>query len=143
VAVAGNASDLGDALHQHRAGIDVVGQLDAEALGLFEPRIERQIGLHGGLLELLDRLVGEVGGTHQVGHHLAQHILVGVQALEALVEDDAITNCKSHQNGDGALHEYPKGQTEHHRPSVFSSIASKAAMVTLGGLSGRETRTDT
>ena len=45
---------------KHSARIDVVGQFDAEALGFFEARIERQISLDGGLLEFLDRLIGKI-----------------------------------------------------------------------------------
>jgi hypothetical protein len=123
--------------------MDVIGQFDAEALGLFEARIERQIGLDRRLLKLLDRLVGQIGGADKIGDHLAHHVLVGMQPLQPLVEHDAVSDCQREQNGDSAFHEQPQRQTEHHRPSTFSSIASKAAMVTLGGLSGRETRTDT
>ncbi|UXN72450.1 hypothetical protein N8D56_14095 [Devosia sp. A8/3-2] len=115
-----------------------------EALGFLKAGIERQISLYRRLLEFLDRPVGQIGGTHRVRHHLAHHVLVGMQPLEALVEDHAIADGQSQKNGDRAFHEYPEGQTEHHRPStVSSSSSSKAAMVTLGGLSGRVTRTET
>src|SRR5690606_24967190 len=107
------------------------------------PRAEAEIGLDGRRLQLLDRLIGEVGGADQIGHHLPQRVAVLVQALEALVEQDAIADCQREQNRHGAFNQYSKREPEHHRPSIVSSIASKAAMVTLGGLSGLVTRTET
>ena len=122
----------------------MIGQLDPEALGFLEPRIERQIGLHGGLLEFLDRLVGEVCRPNEVSHHLAQHVLVGMQPLEPAVQHHAIADRQRQQNGDGAFHHNSQRQARHHRCSIFSSSsASKAAIVTLGGLRGRATRTET
>ena len=70
----------------------MIGQLDAEALGLFKPRVERQVGLDRGLLELADRLIGQVGRANEIGHHLAQHVLVGMQPLQAPVQHDAISD---------------------------------------------------
>src|SRR5690606_19501211 len=135
--------DLGDALDHRIAGIDVAGELDGEALGLVEALVERLVGLDRGLAQPADGAVGHVGGVDEIGDHLLQGRAIGLQALKPPVEQNAVADCYGEKNRDNGFDHEAQRKPGHGLLSIVSSMASKAAMVTFGGLSGRVTRTET
>ena len=125
------------------AGIDVICEFDAELFCFLQPSLQHGIGFDRSRLELGDRGVGERGRLHQIRHHLAQLVAVRMQPLQPLVEDNAVPDRRRQKNGDSCFDNNAKRHPKHHLFSCVSSNASKAAIVTLGGLRGRDTRTET
>src|SRR4051812_33941003 len=95
-------------------------------------------------LEAADRTFSNFGSGHQFGNHGPERLLIGLEPLETLVEDHAISDSDEQQDRNQALDQ--ESEPVAHGASIRladPSAPSNMTNVVLGFRSGFATRTET
>src|SRR5262249_61950846 len=89
--------------HPPRARHELALHVGREALGGAQALAEVLVALAYRELEAGDRPLGDLGGGDQLGDGRLERLLVGLEQLEALVEQDAVADGEREQDRDQAF----------------------------------------